>query len=174
MPDIVPGMGEIDLMLRKYDGRPHRHSRPRRLGEDEYGIWLGSPTGTTVTFSYGGKPPIHTRDDAVRLITPGSWWCAVFFAEPSEREVYCDVIAPARWESPTELTLVDLDLDLVRFRDGRVRLDDEDEFEANIVAYGYPDEVVAQARAAAAELHAALTADAEPFASHWRKWMERV
>ena len=165
-------MDAVDVVLRKYDERPHRRTTTRRLGEDEFGTWLGTPQGTIVTYSYGNKGPRPTRHAAVRVIPPGAWWCAIFLADPSPWDVYCDVIAPARWESPAEVTLIDLDLDLIRYRpDGRVMLDDEDEFRENTRAYGYPPEVVAQATAAATKLHEALTMNVEPFASHWTKWM---
>jgi protein associated with RNAse G/E len=166
-------MGDVEVVLRKWDGRPHRRTTTRLLGTDEFGTWVGTPTGTIVTYSYGGKPPRATREHAVRLIRPGAWWCAVFFAEPSPRDVYCDIIAPARWSNPAEVILVDLDLDLVRYRpDGRVELDDEDEFAANKVTFGYPPEVVAQARAAVDELRPALQSRSEPFGAHWKTWME--
>jgi len=168
-------MADVEVVLRKYDERPHRRTTTRHLGDDEYGTWLGSPSGTVVTYSYGGKRPERTRHAAVRVIPPGAWWCAIFFAEPSSRDVYCDIIRPARWESPAEVTLVDLDLDIVRYRaDGRVELHDEDEFRDNIAAYGYPGEVVEAATRAAQELRAALLANAEPFASRWRSWLSRM
>ena len=165
-------MDAVEVVLRKYDERPHRRTTARRLGEDEFGTWLGTPAGSIVSYSYGNKQPEATRHAAVRVIPPGQWWCAIFFAEPSSRDVYCDIIAPARWESPAEVTLIDLDLDVIRFRaDGRVELEDEDEFRQNSAAYGYPPEVVARATATAQELRAALTADAEPFATRWRQWL---
>ena len=34
--------------------------------------------------------------------------------------------------------MVDLDLDVIRMRDGRIILDDEDEFEEHQVRYAYP------------------------------------
>jgi protein associated with RNAse G/E len=166
-------MGDVDLVMRKWDGRPHRRVTTRLLGADEFGTWLGVPAGTVVTYSYGNKQPTPTAVTSVRLIPPGAYWCALFLDEPSGHDTYCDIIAPARWESPAEVTLVDLDLDLLRFRpDGRVELDDEDEFAANTLAYGYPPAVVAHARAAAEELRVALTSGAEPFGRHWRTWME--
>jgi protein associated with RNAse G/E len=172
-PDILRGVDSVDVVLRKYDERPHRRTTTRRLGADEYGTWLGTPKGSIVTYSYGGKRPEATRHAAVRVVPPGRWWCAIFFAEPSGRDVYCDIIAPPRWESPTEVTLVDLDLDLVRYRpDGRVELEDEDEFRQNIEVFGYPSEVVAQATAAARELRTALATRVEPFGDHWRRWMD--
>ena len=166
-------MDAVEVVLRKYDERPHRRTTTRRLGEDEFGTWLGTPRGSIVTYSYGNKRPEATRHAAVRVIPPGRWWCAIFFAEPSTRDVYCDIIAPARWESPAEVTLIDLDLDVIRYRSqGRVELEDEAEFRQNAGLFGYPPEVVAQATAAAQELRAALTANAEPFATRWRRWMQ--
>jgi protein associated with RNAse G/E len=168
-------MGDVDVVLRKFDGRPHRRTTTRHLGEDEWGTWLGSPRGTIVTYSYGSKRPESTRHAAVRVIPRDRWWCAIFFAEPSVREVYCDVIVPARWESPAEVTLVDLDLDVVRYRrNGRVALDDEDEFRHNIGAYGYPQDVVEEAAAAAEFLRTALAGDTEPFASRYRAWLAQL
>jgi len=168
-------MGDVEVVLRKYDERPHRRTSTRHLGDDEYGTWLGSPRGTIVTYSYGRKRSEATRHAAVRVIPRDAWWCAIFFAEPSTRDVYCDIIVPARWESPAEVTLIDLDLDLVRYRpDGRVELDDEDEFRENIGVYGYPSEVVAAATAAAEELRTALLANVEPFASRWRHWLDQL
>jgi protein associated with RNAse G/E len=168
-------MGDVDVVLRKFDGRPHRRTTTRHLGEDEWGIWLGSAQGTVVTYSYGDKRSESTRHAAVRVIPRDQWWCAIFFAAPSVRDVYCDVIVPARWESPAEVTLVDLDLDVVRYRqDGRVMLEDEQEFRENVDVYGYPGDTVEQARAAASYLRTALAGEVEPFASRYRTWLERL
>ncbi|WP_122976904.1 DUF402 domain-containing protein [Actinoplanes teichomyceticus] len=168
-------MDAVDLVLRKYDGRPHRRVTGRLLGEDEFGTWIGTPRGTTVRFSYGLRRISWTGSDSVRLIPRDRWWLAMFSAEPSRSEIYCDVSTPARRTGPREFTVIDLDIDLIRFRaDGRVVIDDEDEFAEHRVHFGYPDDVVAGATGAAAELHAALTGGAEPFAGHYRGWLARV
>ncbi|MBM2623192.1 DUF402 domain-containing protein [Actinoplanes sp. LDG1-06] len=168
-------MDAVDLVLRKFDGRPHRQVTARRLGEDAYGTWLATPRGTTVSYHYGTRPTGKTKVDAVRLVTAGKWWMAMFLAEPADRELYCDVITPARWTGPAEITVVDLDIDLVRYRaDGRVEVEDEDEFAEHRVELGYPPEVVDGALGGAAELRDALLRDEEPFASHYRSWLARV
>ena len=160
-------------MLRKYDGRLHRWVGSRRLGEDDHGVWLGTPAGTTVHYNYGARRTRTTRLNSVRLIPRDQWWIAMFTAEPGDREVYCDVCAPPVWNSPAEVTVVDLDLDLARFRSGhRVIVEDEDEFAVNTVSYGYPAGVVASATAAAAGLRVALTDRAEPFAVASRPWLD--
>jgi protein associated with RNAse G/E len=165
----------VDLVLRKFDGRPHRQVTGRMLGEDGYGTWIGTPRGSVVTYHYGSRRTGRTRADAVRLIPADGWWMAMYLAEPADREVYCDVTTPAEWTGPAEITVIDLDIDLVRYRaDHRVEVEDEDEFEEHRISLGYPDDVVAGALAGAASLHAALTGDDEPFAGHYRKWLARV
>ena len=164
-------MDAVDMVLRKYDGRLHRWVTGRRLGADEHGTWIGTPAGTTVHFNYGDRPTNLTQADAVRLVPRDGWWVALFTAEPGEPDVYCDVAAPPTWTSPTEVTIVDLDIDLVRYRaDGRVEVEDEDEFALHTVSYGYPPEVVAGATEGASALRRSLIDRTEPFGTapdHW-------
>jgi uncharacterized protein len=165
----------VDLVLRKFDGRPHRQVTGRLLGEDSYGTWIATPRGSVVSYHYGSRPTGLTRADAVRLIPAGGWWMAMCLAEPDARDMYCDVTTPAEWTGPAELTVVDLDIDLVRYRaDGRVEVEDEDEFEEHRVSLGYPDAIVEGALRGAAELRAALSGDEEPFAEHYRNWLALV
>jgi protein associated with RNAse G/E len=165
----------VDLVLRKFDGRPHRQVTGRLLGEDASGTWIATPRGSVVSYHYGDRPTGLTRADAVRLIPTDGWWMAMCLAEPDARDMYCDVTTPAEWTGPAELTVVDLDIDLVRYRaDGRVEVEDEDEFEEHRLTLGYPDAIVEGALRGAAELRAALTADEEPFGEHYRKWLALV
>jgi len=163
----------VDIVLRKYDGRLHRWVTARRLGEDDHGVWLGTPAGTKVRFNYGTRRINTTRLDAVRLIPRDRWWIAMFTAEPGAREIYCDICLPPTWTTMAEVTVVDLDLDLARFRpDHRVILEDEDEFAENARTYGYPAGLIAQATAAAADVHDALTGRTEPFGAAARPWLD--
>ena len=163
---------EVAVILRKYDGRLHRWVRARRLGEDDHGVWLATPAGTTVHYNYGTRRTGVTRHDAVRLIPRDDWWIAMFTAAPGDREVYCDISLPPAWTSPAEVTVIDLDLDLSRFRaDNRVVLDDEQEFAENQRVYGYPPDLVARATAAAASLRAALITHTEPFGTRHHAWL---
>ena len=50
---------------------------------------------------------------------------------------------------------------------------DEDEFEEHSAAFGYPDGVVARARATAGELFAAIDARREPFGEAGPGWLAR-
>ena len=74
---------------------------------------------------------------------------------------------------PDVVSAIDLDLDVVRLRDGTVQVLDEDEFAEHQVRYSYPAEVVAQARATTGYLVARLTDGKEPFATVGSTWLQR-
>src|SRR4029450_2373424 len=86
-----------------------------------------------------------SEEPYVLLVPANAWWTAMFNAPPRRTEVYCDVTTPATWQGTSEVTVVDLDLDGRRRRWGLIERLDEDEFAANQVRFGYPDEVVARA-----------------------------
>lgn len=159
------------MVYRKYDGALHWNQEGLWLGEDEHGRWLGMPPHTPAR--RGHEPPVVHPQAHVALFPPDAWWTAVFNAEPERTEIYCDVSTVPQWRDG-EVTMVDLDLDVRRRRDGTVQLLDEDEFAAHGAKYGYPGDVVSAARAAAEWLEHALRGDTEPFAGGYRRWLAKV
>jgi hypothetical protein len=161
----------VRVVYSKYDGSPHRDYPARRLAEDDLGVWLGVVKGTASV--YHGRPSVE-QIPFVLLVPHSAWWTGMFNPPPRTSEVYCDMATPARWEGDT-VHIVDLDLDVVRRRDtGIVQLLDEDEFAAHRQRFGYPDELVGEAEAAARWLVDALGDGTEPFATAYRKWLSLV
>lgn len=159
-------------MFYKYDGRLHRRVTMRRLGDDEHGTWLYAVAGTIVHSGVVGNS-FTNRHPTLRLVPVGQWWSAIFFPRPNKWDLYCDISTPAQWPDPGSVSMVDLDLDLLRARrSGRVQLLDEDEFAAHTVKYNYPPEVVAQARDTADHLMTELARGAEPFATRYKHWLK--
>jgi uncharacterized protein len=162
---------DVEVVFHKYTGVPHRRVTMRRLGVDEHGTWLGAPAGTTVHSDVPGRS-YTTHHATIRLVPVGQWWTAIFFAEPSVWDVYCDITTPAKWLHPGAVLMVDLDLDILRIRDGgRAELLDEDEFEANTLTYDYPADVVTRARRAADRLAVDVSSGIEPFGTAYRSWL---
>lgn len=160
------------MRYRKYDGSAHRDYPARRLADDDHGTWLGVDVGTASI--YHGQPSVE-QIPFVLLIPRNVWWTAMFNPPPRTSEIYCDITSPALWEGNQTVNLIDLDLDVVRRRgSGKVELRDEDEFAAHQVSFGYPDTVVAPARAAAAWLRTALRNGTQPFASAYRPFLAQV
>ena len=164
----------ITVQYLKYPTALHWRHELTWLGEDAHGIWLGGPVGTIV--QRGAEPVVTMRRPFVQLLTPASWWSALFNGpgDGHDMPVYVDVTTVARWVGSDRVELIDLDLDVVQRRDGSVYVDDEDEFEHHRVAFGYPARMVASARTAAARLVLDIERGTAPFDGTGREWLDRV
>lgn len=153
---------------RKWPDRPHYRWQMVPVGEDELGLWCRMLPDAPV---YKGTEVVaRTRRDGLRLVSWTEPWCAWFPSGSSSPhppedtwELYVDVIDRAAREDDGTIAMVDLDLDVVRFLDGRVEMLDEDEFAEHQVLYGYPTEVIAAARSAADDLLRAVIDRTPPF-----------
>jgi uncharacterized protein len=165
---------EVRVVYTKYDGSLHWHYTMLYLGTDEHGVWLGA--SADLPMRRGDEPPVTLHQPFTQLVPgDGSWWTAAFNGAPARTEVYCDISSPPRWNGQNEVTMVDLDLDVVRYRpDGQVALIDEDEFTEHQVRYNYPAEVISQAQHAAGWLQDAITSGREPFGGVYRSWLAKV
>jgi len=160
---------DVRIVYRKYDGSLHWHQTMKWLGEDEHGIWTGAVPPVVARRGY--EEPVITEYSQVMLFPRDTWWTASFNAAPARTEVYCDISTPPQWLGPHDVTMIDLDLDVIRRRDSDVAVVDEDEFAEHQVRYGYPAEVIAESQRAAAWLHAALSGAAEPFGTVYLSYL---
>ncbi|MEU6408583.1 DUF402 domain-containing protein [Microbispora sp. NPDC046933] len=164
-------MSEVRIIYRKYGGSLHWHHHARVLGEDEHGVWAGCPSGMIA--QRGHEPPTVFEFASVILFPRDAWWTAAFNAPPHKAEIYCDITTvPVRGDG--RITMADLDLDVLRMRDGRLILDDEDEFAEHQVRYAYPEEIIRQAERSAAWLMEAVGARTGPFGGAHDRWLSRV
>ncbi len=160
----------VDCDLRKWPDRPHWRFTADLIDRDGFGTWLGCLPPTP----YTGPRTGDFEHAFVILVPMADWWIASFNDERAEDAVYVDIATPAAWLSEGHVTSVDLDLDVIRFHDGRVLLADEDEFTENQEAFGYPDDVIAQARATADRMLHIVQDDVEGFLDAGRERLERL
>ena len=112
------------------------------------------------------------------LIPPSGDYAATFNATHPRIAIYIDVAWDVHWETGA-LVGIDMDLDVVRARDGRgIWIDDRDEWEEHRVAYGYPLDIVARLEQVATDLEREVTQEAVPFdgptAVHWLSELDRL
>lgn len=162
----------VTVQYFKYPDRLHWRHELHRLGEDEHGVWLGAPTGTTVQRSL--EPPITMKSPFVQLIAPSAFWSLIYNGEDHRYPVYIDVATPATWVGPNRVEMIDVDLDVVRWRDGTVVILDEDELIEHRASLGYPDWLYERARTAAAELVPRVEARTEPFGTVPDRWLRQL
>ena len=176
------------MVFRKWGDRPHWEFDARRLGSDAYGHWVGAPAGTHLA-----RPGAEFVADSafVTLVPRDEPFVATFYDRHHEGpadpvELYVDITTVPQWiadgtadgtgdRTVEVLTAVDLDLDVVRGRSGRVWVDDEDEFADHRGRYGYPVEVVALATASLDRVHTAVRAGTGAFDPELgRGWLSRL
>lgn len=153
------------VVFRKWGDLPHWEYDALRLGDDEHGTWLGATAGTLLARPGASfSSPQHF----VSLVPHGQPFVATFYApvavtgEASVVDVYVDITTVPQW-SDDRVCMVDLDLDVVRARSGRVWIDDEDEFADHRVRFGYPADVVRLAARTCDRVHAAVTTGEPPY-----------
>jgi protein associated with RNAse G/E len=162
---------QIKVVYTKYDGTLHWNHPGTLLGEDDHGAWVSVPAGTQA--SKGAEPPVTWETPIVMLFPRDGWWTATFHTPPHSFEVYVDVTTVPRWRDG-EVTMVDLDLDVILLRDGGLVLDDEDEFAEHRVTFGYPDDLVTRAWETARWLLAAVEGREGPFGGAHTAWLDRA
>jgi len=172
MPSARPPLGAPVLgRFTKWGEGRHWEWVGRYLGSDEHGDWWFAPPGTRCT-----RPGLDFVEEVgwVSVAPVGRGWAASFYPDPKHIAVYVDMTTPAVWQRRAsagepgpewEVTMVDLDLDVVVTREGHLYVDDEDEFAEHQVALGYPPEVIDLARRACAEVFSAIEGGAEPWRS---------
>jgi len=161
---------QIEVRYTKWGGIDHYHFTMDLLGQDEHGWWLFGRTGMAV--QRGSEPPVRQPRDFALLVPAEGNWTACFNVE-GDLDIYADVTTRPVLADGL-VTAVDLDLDVVRFWDGRVAVLDEDEFAEHQAELGYPAELVAGARATCDWLVGAVSARAEPFGQASTPWLARA
>jgi len=161
--------------MTKWGERPHWEYDAVLLGSDGHGDWVGGPAGTAM--ARPGATYVAPVDQVCLVPVAGPdaarGWVATFHAPGGPVQVYVDMTTPPTWEGHV-LRAVDLDLDVVRGRTGRVWVDDEDEFADHRVRFGYPEEVARLAMDSCDRVHAAVSAGAAPYDGSARAWFDRL
>jgi len=146
---------KLRIEKQKYPDVRYYSYRKYLLTRRDDELILYNPPGLAITN--------HLHGGGFYLPTQSVTWCsterwnnigAVYESDGRFRFWYCDIAMPCHLdEDENVVTFVDLDLDLIAYRDGTYRVDDEDEFLVHQTQYGYPPEIVERARA---ELHALI------------------
>jgi protein associated with RNAse G/E len=143
-----------------------------RLGEDEWGIWIGVPTGSR---RWKGETSMRpTQADAVFCAPTDSWWHLHYNGAATRLTHFVDIVTPAVWVTDNRYEMIDLDLDVVRHQDGSVEIEDEDEFEIHQVRYGYTDEMIQRAVAETDRVVELLEGRREPFFEVAASWLAKL
>jgi protein associated with RNAse G/E len=141
----------VRVLARKYDGAVRRHWSGALVNAGESLITVLATFSETVEHNDLGTIPAGTV--SFEHFWTDRWYNVFIFRDPdgTERAAYANIAMPATFDG-IAVDYIDLDIDVIRWPDGRVDVLDRDDFEKNSLKYGYPNEVIAAAEHALAEL----------------------
>jgi uncharacterized protein len=176
MSDARPSPGaEMIFQWRKWDGSPHWRHECVYLGADDWGDWIGQPTGWP-SARPGASFTAETPN--VTLVPRRTDFALTVNREhPRGMRVYIDLGWDVRWsDDPLLATGIDMDLDVVRVVGERgTWVDDRDEWAENSVQFGYPADVRAQLEDLALDLEHRVRAQVAPFDDATADaWLDRL
>jgi len=154
----------------KWGGTRHWRYELEELGADAYGTWFAGRPGTAL--QRGDEPPIFELHGFVTLVPVIGDWIAIW-RSVGDLAIYVDVTDTPRRRG-SRIDAVDLDLDVVAFRDGRVEIIDVDEFEDHRITLGYPAQIAASAQATAMWLLDQIPLRTPPFDDTGPSWLAKA
>jgi len=166
---LISNQRLVEVRIFKWPRRPTTVTVARLLGEDRFGRWLGVARADP----WWTADRAHTgvfQASLVKLVPSGTFWTVCF--HPGDPLVDVDIVLPVHWAGDV-LEEVDLELDVLRFTDGRVVVRDQDEFARVRATWAMPDEIATQALTACEEIRNLVERQAEPFGVVGPSWLAR-
>lgn len=162
----------VTIERHKWPDVPHYEYDATHLGDDEHGSWYFAPPGNEIRRA--GQVLFLSEHLSLYLVPEDRPWMVWYGDNPAfDFDVYVDVgTVPVRL--PGRITMVDLDLVVVRRSSGAVDVLDEDELVSNAAKYGYPPELSLHAEGVAADVVSLIEAGVEPFATASEAWRRRA
>jgi uncharacterized protein len=166
-------MRPVVVQFFKYPETLHWGFETVYLGEDDHGSWVGLPAGSR---RWKGEREFKpTVDDAVFCAPWVGWWHLAYHGAGRDNYThFVDISTQPTWVSENRYEMVDLDLDVALTPDGRIVVEDEDEFEDNQRLFGYSPEMIERALEETRRVVAALEARREPFFAVADEWLQRL
>ncbi|MFN8493315.1 MAG: DUF402 domain-containing protein [Caldilineaceae bacterium] len=160
---------QIEVRSFKWPRRPTSVTIARLLGEDNFGRWLGVARGDLWWAADRFQSGVFV-ESFVKLVPNNTFWTACF--HPVDPVVDVDIVLPVHWAGDV-LEEIDLELDILRFTDGRVHVRDQDKFEQVRTMWAMPMEMVAQATATGEWARTQVEQGSEPFGTVGKQWLSR-
>lgn len=149
----------IDIVSIKYDASPHRQWQGKIVTVDDEGVLVYTKPGTVMW-----EPNAQWETNGGYTYYWWNRWYNAFkmLQDNDMLRYYVHIATPPLWK-PGELHYVDLDVDVLANAEGRVWIEDEDEFREGIQQFGYNERIIRHVRRATDEVYAKLKEHGNPW-----------
>lgn len=157
------GMNETrNVQVKKYDGSLHYEWTSRLIDDNDERILLYAGPGRTLQH-YTRQACYTYHSHSLECFMRQDGFTVQLDLEPDGAIRHYSNIGLVPRLDGNIITFIDLDLDLVADRGGEWRLVDEEEFAANQVRFGYPDDVVTHVWNTIEDVNQRIEINAFPF-----------
>ena len=163
----MPDYPLVEVRSFKWPYRPTTVAPTRLIGEDSFGRWLGITRGDPWWTADRSRSGVFEQS-FVKVVPSGTYWTACF--NPGDPIVDVDIVLPVRWFDDA-LEEVDLELDILRSTNGKVKVRDQDEFHRVREEWNMPNDIAVQAQATCEQIRALVEEGAEPFGTVGKAWL---
>ncbi len=156
-------MRKIKIISKKYGGRLRDTYETYLYAETDETLIFFSPPGLKY-FDYRKEAEFESPDGLIEIYFKHKWFNVWHICDQHSHVnlIYSNISMPATLQGTT-LEWLDLDLDYRVYMDHSVERLDEAEFETNRQRWGYPPDLVEQARLACTEVEGYLANQTYPF-----------
>ena len=152
----------ITINSRKYNGKLHRSWKAEFIQRDTSLLEFAGEFEKEISHSHLGF--IRRGTISYEFYWLDRWYNVFRFHEPDEslRNFYCNINMPPKFENGI-LDYIDLDIDVVVWKDFSRQILDVEEFEENSRRFNYPDELLEKVRDSLSGLTALIDNRIFPF-----------
>lgn len=161
----------MTIQFLKNPDLPHWGFEGHALAEDEHGLWVALPTGSRRWRGEEVRSP--TATPAVLCFPHRGWWALHYTGLHTRYSHFVDITTQPTWGNG-RVEMIDLDLDVVRHRDGAIEVEDEDEFATHQVVYSYTTQMIERARQETDRVVEMLEQGREPFYDVAEEWLRQA
>lgn len=163
----------MTVRFTKWGGGPHWTLDGLELGSDDAGAWVGLPKRALMS-----RPghEVRLEYDRILVVAEDIGFVASFnewidSPRGARCATYVDITTTPVW-GDGEVTMVDLDLDVVQEWTGWVSVQDRDEFADHRRQLAYPDELVEHAKHWCDEVRRMVRVGEPPFDGREAAWLD--
>lgn len=155
----------VIINSRKYDGSIHKSWKAELINQSDSVLELVGIFEEEVEHSYLGV--IRRGTVSYEYFWLNRWYSVFRFVEPEGdlRNFYCNINLPPTFMNGI-LDYIDLDIDILVWKDFSYQILDIDEFEQNIQKYSYPKEIQTKSILSLEKLIQKIKKRGFPFSNH--------
>lgn len=166
-------MNKANVMVYKYNEKLHYQWEASIIEHtDKYILVYGTPERKLIHYTKGKIYDCDTY--SIEYYPLDDWFTVnIDIHDNGELDYYCNICMPAKFKQGN-ICFIDLDIDLIKNKQGDWTVVDEDEFEVNSIKMGYPKDIIENSKKSLNNLIFKIKQEEHPFNGFLHKYITKL